>query len=54
MGETKLQREARWHAVEARRSVGTSIQRAREDAGLSRAAVAVAAGIDRTYIHRIE
>ncbi len=54
MGETKLQREARWRAVEVRRSVGTSIRRAREDAGLSRAAVAAAAGIDRTYIHRIE
>jgi transcriptional regulator with XRE-family HTH domain len=54
MGETKLQRDARWRAVELRRSIGASIRQAREDAGLTRAAIAAAAGIDASYVTRIE
>lgn len=54
MGETRLQREAGWRAVEIRRAVGRSIRQLREDAGLSLSAVASAAGIDRTFLRRIE
>jgi len=54
LGETRLQRDARWRAVEIQRSVGQEVRRLREDAGLTRAAVARAAGIDPTYLTLIE
>lgn len=54
MGETRLQRDAAWRAIEIRRAVGRSIRQLREDAGLSLSAVASAAGIDRTFLRRLE
>lgn len=54
MGETRLQQEARRRAIEIRRSVGEHVRRLREDGGLTRAAVASAAGIDPSYMTRIE
>jgi transcriptional regulator with XRE-family HTH domain len=54
VGDTTVQREARRRALELRRSVGESLRRLREDAGLSQASVARAAGVDPTYIGRIE
>jgi transcriptional regulator with XRE-family HTH domain len=54
MGETRLQRDARERAVELHRSVGTTIRRLREDAGLTKSAVAAAAGIDDSYLGLIE
>jgi transcriptional regulator with XRE-family HTH domain len=54
MGETTIQRDARRRAVELRRSVGESIRRLSDDGGLSQAAVARAAGIDPSYLGRIE
>lgn len=54
MGETRLQQDARRRATELRRSVGEHVRRLREDAGLSRAAVASAAGIHPSYMTRIE
>jgi transcriptional regulator with XRE-family HTH domain len=54
MGETRLQREARRREVETRRSIGRALRDMREDAGLTLAAVARAAGIDRSFLARIE
>jgi transcriptional regulator with XRE-family HTH domain len=54
MGETRLQRDARHHAVELRRAIGGEIRRLREDAALTRAAVARAAGVDPSYVSLIE
>ena len=54
MGETAVQRAGRRRAIEMRRSLAESLRRLREDAGLSQAAVAVAAGIDRSHLTRIE
>lgn len=54
MGETRLQREARHKEVEARRSIGMGLRDLRVDAGLTLVAVAAAAGIDPTYLARIE
>ncbi len=54
MGETTIQREARRRAVELRRAVGEAVRRLRDDAGLSQASVARAAGVDPTYLGRIE
>jgi transcriptional regulator with XRE-family HTH domain len=54
MGETRLQQDARRRAIELRRSVGAELRRLREDGGLTRAAVASAAGIDPSYMTRIE
>lgn len=54
MGETRLQRDARLRALELRRSTGAAIGRLREDAGLSKVAVAAAAGIDASYLGLVE
>jgi transcriptional regulator with XRE-family HTH domain len=54
MGETRLRRDARRRALELRRAIGGEIRRLREDAGLTRAAVARAAGIDPSYLGLIE
>jgi transcriptional regulator with XRE-family HTH domain len=54
MGETRLQQDARRRAIELRRSVGEQLRRLREDGGLTRAAVASAAGIHPSYMTRIE
>jgi transcriptional regulator with XRE-family HTH domain len=54
MGVSAVQRDARRRAVELRRAAGESLRRLREDAGLSQAAVARAAGVDPSYIGRIE
>ena len=54
MGETRLQRDARRRSEELRRGVGEAIRRLREDAGLTKTAVAVAAGIDPSYLTLIE
>lgn len=54
MGETRLQREARFNEVETRRAIGKALKNLRLDAGLTMAAVAGAAGIDPTFLGRIE
>lgn len=54
MGETAIQRASRRRAVELRRSLGESMRRMREDAGLTLSAVARGAGIDAGYLTRIE
>jgi transcriptional regulator with XRE-family HTH domain len=54
VGETAIQRDARRRSVELRRAVGESVRRLREDAGLTQAAVARAAGVDPSYLTRIE
>ncbi len=54
MGETEIRRLARRRAIELRRSVAASLRAMREDAGLSVAAVARAAGIDGSYLRLIE
>lgn len=54
MGETAIHRAARRRGLEMRRSLGESLRRLREDAGLSQAAVARAAGVDRSHLSRIE
>jgi transcriptional regulator with XRE-family HTH domain len=54
MGETKLQREARDRAVATRRAIGAALRDLRADAGLTVAAVARAAGLDPTFLARIE
>jgi transcriptional regulator with XRE-family HTH domain len=54
VGDTTVQRMARQRAIEIRRSVGDSLRRMREDAGLSQSAIAYAAGIDRSYLRLIE
>ena len=54
MGETRLRREARQRAVELQRATGVAVRRLREDAGLSQAAVARAAGISAEYIRLLE
>lgn len=54
MGETRLQREARLRARDIRRGTGEAIRRLREDECLTQAAVAAAAGIDRSYMRLIE
>ena len=54
MGETRWQRELRARDLELRRAVGRSIRDLREDAGLTRSAVAAAAGIDASFLGRIE
>ncbi len=54
MGETRLQHDAKRRAIEVRRSVGEHLRRLREDAGLTRAAVASAAGIHPSYMTRLE
>jgi transcriptional regulator with XRE-family HTH domain len=54
MGETRLQRDARLREVETRRAIGSALRDLRIDSGLTIAAVARAAGIDRGYLSRIE
>lgn len=54
MGDTRLQREARLRARDIRRGIGEAIRRLREDAGLTQAAVAATAGIDRSYMRLLE
>lgn len=54
MGETRMQQDARRRALELRRSVGEHVRRLREDAGLTRASIASAAGIDPSYMTLIE
>ena len=54
MGETLIQRAARRRAIELRRSVGESLRRLREDAGLSQAEVARAASVHPSYVPLIE
>ena len=51
---TKLQMAADRRAGETVRALGIEIRRFREDAGLSKAAVARAAGIDPTHLRLIE
>jgi transcriptional regulator with XRE-family HTH domain len=54
MGVTNLSRVIRRRERETRHSVGEALRRLREDAGLSQSAVARAAGIDRSFLGRIE
>jgi transcriptional regulator with XRE-family HTH domain len=54
VGDTEVQRLARRRSVELRRSIGNAIRRMRMDAGLSMAAVSVAAGIHPSYLRLIE
>lgn len=54
MGETKLQRDIRVRDLEMRRAIGRSVRDLREDAALTRAAVAHSAGIDSSFLGRIE
>ena len=54
MGETRLQRESRMRARDIRRATGEAVRRLREDAGLTCAAVAEAAGLHPSYIGLIE
>lgn len=51
---TKLQLQADRTAAERLRAVGGEIRRLREDAGLSKAAVAAVAGIDPSHLRLIE
>lgn len=54
MRETRLQRDIRLRDQELRRTVGQQVRELREDAALTRAAVATAAGIDASFEGRIE
>jgi transcriptional regulator with XRE-family HTH domain len=54
MGETRLQRDIRMRDIEVRRAIGRSVRDLREDAALTRAAVAESAGIDASFLGRIE
>lgn len=54
MGETSLEREIRRGERRVRRSIGGALLQLREDAGLTQAHVAAAAGIDRSFLGRIE
>lgn len=54
MGETRLQRDIRVRDLELRRAIGRSVRDLREDAALTRAAVAQSAGIDASFLGRIE
>lgn len=54
VARTKLQINADRRAAEGRRALGNDFRRLREDAGLSKAAVAAVAGIDATHLYLIE
>jgi transcriptional regulator with XRE-family HTH domain len=54
MGATKLQRQVRIRDLETRRAIGTAVRSLREDAALTRVALANAAGIDPSFEGRIE
>jgi transcriptional regulator with XRE-family HTH domain len=51
---TRLQLAADRTAAAARRTAGENLRHLREDAGLSKSAVAAIAGIDRTYMTEVE
>jgi transcriptional regulator with XRE-family HTH domain len=54
LGRSRLQVDADRRATEATRRIGAEIRQLREDAGLSKAAVARVAGIDRTHLLFVE
>lgn len=54
MGETRLQHEARLRERDIRRAIGGGLRELREDAALTKAAVSRAAGVDRSFLGRIE
>jgi transcriptional regulator with XRE-family HTH domain len=54
MGGTRTRWAARRRAAELRRGIGDMIRGLREDGSLTQAAVAAAAGIDRSHLARIE
>ena len=54
MARTKLQLEADRHAAALRRSLADDLQRLRRDAGITQAAVARLAGVDRSIVSRLE
>lgn len=54
MGETRLQRDIRVRDLEIRRAIGRSVRDLREDAALTRTAVARSAGIDNSFLGRVE
>ena len=51
---TKLQVEADRRSTALRRSIASDLRRLREDAGLTRAAIATVAGVDATTISKVE
>jgi transcriptional regulator with XRE-family HTH domain len=51
---TRLQVVADREALERRRAVGTELRTLREDAGLPKSVVAAAAGVDPTFLGRVE
>jgi transcriptional regulator with XRE-family HTH domain len=54
VGETRLRREIRERDRRVREAVAAAIRELREDAALTRSAVAAAAGIDASFVGRIE
>lgn len=54
MGQTKLEQESRRRVLEIRRSTGLATQRIREDAGVSRRGLALAAGLSPGYVRLLE
>jgi transcriptional regulator with XRE-family HTH domain len=54
MASTKFTAEARRRATRVHRGLAEDLRRLREDAGVSRAELAAAAGIDLSYLCRIE
>jgi transcriptional regulator with XRE-family HTH domain len=54
VSETRLHREIRLRRLRLRQTIGPSIRDLREDAGLSMAAIAKAAGVHRSHVSRIE
>jgi transcriptional regulator with XRE-family HTH domain len=54
MANSKFIAEARRRATRVHRALGEEIRRLREDAGISRTALATASGIDLAYLCRIE
>jgi XRE family transcriptional regulator, regulator of sulfur utilization len=54
MGSPALQRDVRTRDHDLRRAIGKAIRELREDAALTRSAIADAAGVDRSFVGRIE
>lgn len=54
MGMPGLKREVRTRDHDLRREIGKAIRELREDAALTRSAIADAAGVDRSFVGRIE
>jgi transcriptional regulator with XRE-family HTH domain len=54
MGDTKVQQDARRRAIDVRRSIGQAIRRLREDGGISRRGLGLAAGFSAGYVRLIE